>query len=85
MTQENREFSFPEITVMLNESDYIRAVDMITSAAGLVGDGGGGDLDYNPEYTRGMAEVILRTMGWEVDHVSEVIACIKATAKDTPA
>ncbi|WNL50821.1 hypothetical protein RPALISO_234 [Ruegeria phage RpAliso] len=75
-------FSFPEIGLWLNERDYMRASDLITEAARLAGDGAAGDLGRNPEYERGMAELIMRAMGWPCDHVGEIIACIHATAKD---
>lgn len=76
-------FSIPEIPVWMDERDYIRAIDMIVEAAGLIGDGTPSGIDENPEYTRGMAELIARTMGWDTGMVPHVTAAIKATALDT--
>lgn len=79
---DEKPFSFPEISIWMDEREYLLASDLIGEAAGLAGDGAGGDLGENAEYERGMAELIMRFMGWPCDHVGEIIACIHATAQD---
>ena len=78
----DRPFSIPELPMWLDERQYILASDLIGEAAGLVGDGTPSGLDDNPEYTRGMAELIMRFMGWEPDLVPAISEAIKATALD---
>lgn len=75
-------FSIPEITRWLDESQYIRAMDLIGEAASLAGDGQGGELGLNPEYERGMAELIVRYMNWDSFNIPEVIEAIHNTARD---
>lgn len=72
----------PEIGIMLDKDDHMRASDLISTAAGLFGDGAGGELGENAEYERGISELILRYMGWPVEHIEEVTACIHAHARD---
>ncbi|AWY09441.1 hypothetical protein vB_RpoS-V16_05 [Ruegeria phage vB_RpoS-V16] len=81
----DKPFSIPEISVWMDESEYIRAADLIGTAADLFGDGGGGDLGLNPEYERGQAELICYFLGWPSDHVPEIVAAIYATARDNAA
>ncbi len=75
-------FSVPEIGVWMDESEYLRAVDLIDTAASLAGDGAGGELGLNPEYERGMAELIMRFMCWPCETVPEIIRAIHGTARD---
>lgn len=79
---DERPFTIPEISVGMDESEYIKAVDLIGTAATLAGDGTGGDLGRNAEYERGMAELIARFMNWSADRVPEVLDAIHGTAKD---
>lgn len=79
---ESAVFSFPEISVYLDESQYMRASDLIETAATLFGDGAGGELGENPEYERGIAEIIMRYMGWPSETVPEIIEAIHGTARD---
>lgn len=75
-------FSIPEIPLWLDEIAYIKASDLISEAGSLAGDGVGGDLGINAEYERGMAELILRYMGWSGDLTQNVISAIHGYARD---
>ena len=75
-------FSIPEIPLWLDESAYIKARDLISEAGSLAGDGAGGDLGINAEYERGMAELILRCMGWSGDLTQNVISAIHGYARE---
>lgn len=79
---DTRPFSIPEVSIWMDEREYILASDLVGTAASLAGDGQGGDLGLNPEYERGMAELIVRTMGWPAGTTPEVIRAIHATARD---
>lgn len=79
---DEKPFTIPEIGIGMDDSEYIKAVDLIGTAATLAGDGEGGELGRNAEYERGMAELIARFMNWSGDRVPEVIAAIHGTAKD---
>lgn len=79
---DEKPFTIPEISIGMDESEYIKAVDLIGTAATLAGDGECGELGRNAEYERGMAELIARFMNWSGDRVPEVIAAIHGTAKD---
>lgn len=76
-------FTIPEISIGMDESEYIKASDLIGTAAALAGDGEGGELGRNAEYERGMAELIARFMNWSADRVPEVIDAIHGTARDS--
>lgn len=78
-----KEFHIPEISLWLDEHDYIRAADLIGTAASLAGDGNGRELGQNAEYERGMAELITRYMNWPAEFTGQVIDAIHGTAKDT--
>lgn len=80
MGESGKVFSIPEIGVWMDEREYIIASDLIGEAAGLAGDGAGGELGLNSEYERGMAELILRFMGWPVEEIGGVISAIHKTA-----
>lgn len=54
----DRSFHFERIDWRFDESGYLKAQDMIINAGGLFGDGQGGDLGTNPEYERGIAEMV---------------------------
>lgn len=77
---DNPQFSIPDIPIWLDERQYILASDLIGEAAGLIGDGTESGLENNPEYTRGMAELIMRFMRWPPETVSSIIESIKVTA-----
>ncbi|MCA1776067.1 MAG: hypothetical protein LC676_10790 [Loktanella sp.] len=79
-------FSVPEINAWMDEHEYIMASDLISTAAGLFGDGDGGEIGTNPEYERGQIELVLNFMGWSSDdHYDEVRAAIVAYATDNRA
>lgn len=66
----------------MDESEYIKASDLISTAATLAGDGAGGELGDNAEYERGMAELIMRLMGWDSDLLDGIVSAIHGYAKD---
>jgi len=78
---ENKPFTFQNIDFLFGEATYLRAQGMIHTAAGLFGDGAGVDLGENPEYERGMAELICDGCGIPMYLKEEVIAEIHATAR----
>lgn len=80
-----KQFSITEISLWMDEAEYIKANDLISTASTLAGDGLGGELGDNSEYERGMAELIIRTMDWPADIVPEVIAAIHGYARDNSA
>lgn len=75
-------FTIPEIPVLLNEHEYIKANDLLATAGSLAGDGQGNELGQNAEYERGMGEMVVRYMGWPADFLPHVIAAIHGYAKD---
>jgi hypothetical protein len=76
-----RPFSFPSIDHFFDEATYLRAQHLIQCAAGLFGDGGGGDLGENEEYERGQAELICDACCIPQDLVDQVIAEIHEVAR----
>ena len=75
-------FSFPEINAWFAEDSYIRTTDLLSTASYLIGDGTAVGLDLNPEYTRGMAELIADYTGLPCEAVGEITECIKAFARE---
>lgn len=77
----NNVFSIPEVDHWMDEATYLRAQNMIQIAAGLFGDGGGGDLGENEEYERGQAELICDVCDIPMYLKEQVIEAVHATAK----
>lgn len=73
-------FSFPEINAWFSDDSYIKTSDLLSAASYLIGDGTPSGMDLNPEYTRGMAELIADYVGLPSECVGQITACIKAYA-----
>ncbi len=80
--EDSKPFSLPEIPMFFDEKEYQQIKELVTQAAQLAGDGGGGDLGINAEYERGMAELIMRTCGLSADLVDDLVRAIHAVAKE---
>ncbi len=75
-------FTFPLIDHALDEARYLRAQDLMSHAARLVGNGEGGDLGENPEYERGQAELICDVCSIPIEFKGQVIEQIHDIATD---
>ena len=51
--------------------------DLLATAYDLMGDGAGGEYDQNPEYTRGVAELVRELLGYRSEQTAEVIEIIR--------
>jgi hypothetical protein len=65
------------ISICMSEEDYTEASRLMDLAAVLLCD----ETQTNPEYTRGVAEMVMIIMGWSCDEVPGVIEVIRARAK----
>jgi hypothetical protein len=73
----DKPFSVPEISIWMDESQYIKAIDLLGDASILTG-----GPESNPEYDRGMAELIMLHMGWSGEHIEEIVTAIHNMANE---
>lgn len=65
-------FSLREVEALLDAEEYLQLITLINVAAGLMGDGGGGDLGDNEEYERGQIELICESVGVPPEYRDDV-------------
>lgn len=65
---------------VVNDRDYDLALTMIEAATCLLGDGEGADIGSNPEYERGVAEMICEAAAIPMDYKDDIILEIQHQA-----
>lgn len=71
---------FEHIDLDFSKEGYAKATEMLRVAATLIGDGEGGEYGTNPEYERGIVELICDCCGIPMDLKDQVLAEIESIA-----